>query len=64
MVKVILPYSTPAGQGSPKRLENSATELRTSRKKLRRWEGRELGQMTFTIVFVYEKYNFYAAQLV
>ena len=37
MVKVILPNSAPASQGSPKRLENSATELRTSRKKLRRW---------------------------
>ena len=30
MVKVILPNSAPAGQGSPKCLENSATELVTS----------------------------------
>ena len=33
MVKVILSNSAPAGQGSPKRLENSATELGTSREK-------------------------------
>ena len=88
MVKLIFPNSAPPGQESQKCLENSATDLVTSRLRevmksdhevtkalvLRDltkavalfsrhfwlpWpEGAELGKMSFTIVFVFESYNF------
>ena len=67
MAKLILHKSAPVGLGSPKYLENSATELVTSRKtrelvtvRLREVTNSvaELGKMSFTISFVYEKCNF------